>query len=297
MKRTLAVVVFLGTLVLSFGCKAAPTQQVDERLERDLVEAQAAYERNPTDEMASVWLGRRLGYVGRYEEAIDAFTRGLQVHPDSAWLLRFRGHRLITLHRFDAAVSDLERARELAALRPDEVEPDGAPNPKGIPRGTLRSNIDYHLGLAQYLSGHFDDAWRSYDRGFALARTNDDRLVSHTYWSWIVLRKLGREAEAASLLAPIREHMDLLENFGYHALLRLYRGDITEADVLNPPATSAASPKKNDFATRGFGAGMKRLFDGDRAGAKELFERVVATGPKSAFGCIAAEVELARLAH
>lgn len=282
----------LFALCLWAACSSSAPAPDTKRLERDLIEAQALYELDPSDEMASVWLGRRLGYLGRYEEAIDVFTRGLADHPDSAWLLRFRGHRFITLRQFDHAVRDLEAARTLALERPDESEPDGAPNPSGIPRGTLRSNIDYHLGLACFLRGDYESAWRAYDAGFALARLNDDRLVSHTYWSWITLMKLGRVTQASSLLLPIREHMDLLENHGYHALLRFFRGDITEDELLKE-----APNRKNDLATRGFGAGMKHLFDGDLQGARALFERVVAAGPRSAFGCIAAETEIGRLAR
>jgi tetratricopeptide (TPR) repeat protein len=277
--------------LLATGCASAPPAPPPESVQRelDLKAAQAAYERNPHDEMATVWFGRRLGYVGRYEDAVAAFTRGLEVHPDSAWLYRFRGHRFITLRRFDDAARDLERARDLAALRPDEVEPDGTPSKSGVPIGTLRSNIDYHLGLAHFLRGDFEAAWHAYDAGFGLARANDDRLVSHTYWAWLTLRKLGRTEEAARLLDAIRPDVRLHENESYLALLCCFRGDITEAELFTSPTTG-----KNDFATRGFGAGMKHLFDGDRTGARELFERVVKTAPPASFGYIAAETELAR---
>jgi tetratricopeptide (TPR) repeat protein len=279
-------------VLLATGCASAPSSPGpgNDPRELDLAAAQAAFERDPRDEMAAVWLGRRLGYLGRYEDAVAAFTRGLEVHPDSAWLYRFRGHRYITLRRFDDAVRDLERARDLAASRPDEVEPDGAPNKAQVPIGTLRSNIDYHLGLAQYLRGDFAAAWRAYDAGFALARANDDRLVSHTYWSWLTLEKLGRTDEARRLLDPIRADMHLHENESYLALLRFFRGDIDETALFAAPAAG-----KNDFATRGFGAAMKHVFDGDTAGATELLERVVRDTPPASFGCIAAEVELRRL--
>lgn len=260
------------------------------RLARDLAEAQAAYDRDPGDEMAAVWLGRRLGYVQRHAEAVAAFTRGLERHPDSAWLLRFRGHRYITLRRFDDAVRDLERAREIAATRPDEVEPDGAPNAAGVPVGTLRSNVDYHLGLAHFLRGDFEAAWHAYDAGFERARVNPDRLVSHTYWAWMTLRRLGRAEEAARLLEPLRADLPLLENATYLALLLHFRGDLDETALF-----AGAPSGKNDAATRGFGAGMKHLLDGDQAGARQRFQRVVEAGPKNAFGCIAAEAELARL--
>jgi tetratricopeptide (TPR) repeat protein len=277
-------------LILLTSCASSKPDSDAKRLENDLVQARAAYELDPADEQAIVWLGRRLGYVQRYEEAVEVFTRGLEVHPDSAWLLRFRGHRYITLRRFDDAARDLERARDIAATRPDEVEPDGAPNKAGVPIGTLRSNIDYHLGLAHFLRGDFAAAWHAYEDGFDRARANDDRLVSHTYWAWITSKKLGRDARAARLLEPIRSDMHIVENDDYQVLLRHFRGEITAEELLQ---VSAAG--KNASATRHFGAGMKRLFEGDRNGARELWERAVAKGPKAAFGCIAAEVELARL--
>lgn len=278
-------------LCVGFLYACASTRSVPPKVqaEVDLASAQAAYERDPNDEMAAVWLGRRLGYVGRYEDAVAAFTRGLAVHPDSAWLLRFRGHRFITLRRFDDAVRDLTRARDLAAARPDEVEPDGAPNKAGVPIGTLESNIDYHLGLAQFLRGDFAAAWSAYEKGFELARSNDDRLVSHTYWSWLTLRKLGRANEAARLLESIRSDMQIHENSSYLALLLYFRGDIDEVQLFANPSAG-----KNDTATLGFGAAMKHLFDGDRAGARERLEHVIGAAPKSAFGFIAAEAELAR---
>jgi tetratricopeptide (TPR) repeat protein len=267
----------------------APVPESEQR-ERDLAAAQAAYVRDPRDEMAAVWLGRRLGYVGRYEAAVAAFTRGLEVHPDSAWLYRFRGHRYITLRRFDDAARDLERARDLAASRPDEVEPDGAPNKAGVPIGTLRSNIDYHLGLAQFLRGDFAAAWRAYESGFALARANDDRLgVAHVLVVADAPEAGPHGRGAATARADPGGHADPRERElpGALALLprRHRRGRLFAA-----PASG-----KNDFATRGFGAAMKHVFDGDVAGAAELLERVVKNGPASSFGCIAAEVELRRL--
>src|SRR5262245_4230558 len=68
-----------------------------------LREARAAYDLRPGDVDAIVWLGRRTAYLGRYREAIDLYTQGLAQHPDSAELLRHRGHRYITLRRFDRA--------------------------------------------------------------------------------------------------------------------------------------------------------------------------------------------------
>ncbi len=144
---------------------APPIGELKTRLEADLAKAQADYDRDPSSADAAIWLGRRLAYLGRFREAIDAYTRGIERHPNEPRLYRHRGHRYITIRKFDLAIADLRLAAQLTAGRPDEIEPDGAPNKAGIPRSTMQSNIWYHLGLAQYLSGDFNAALASYREG------------------------------------------------------------------------------------------------------------------------------------
>jgi tetratricopeptide (TPR) repeat protein len=98
------------------------------QLEAELREARHAFDRDPENLEAILWLGRRTAYLGRFEEAIEIFTRGLVLHPDDPRLLRHRGHRWITVRRFDRAIEDLERAVRRVAGQPDRVEPDGQPN-------------------------------------------------------------------------------------------------------------------------------------------------------------------------
>jgi hypothetical protein len=135
----------------------APELPAEVRRDREakLAEARAAVEARPDDPDALLWLGRRTAYLGRYREAIEIFSRGASRFPRDARFLRHRGHRHLSLRRFDLAAADLEAAARLVAGRPDEVEPDGLPNAAGIPTSTLHSNIWYHLGLARYLQGDF----------------------------------------------------------------------------------------------------------------------------------------------
>jgi tetratricopeptide (TPR) repeat protein len=279
----------LALLVLS-ACRGLPPPSPEEHLRRELAQAVERYESDPDDEQATVWLGRWLGYAGRYEEAVAIFTRGLEVHPDSPWLLRFRGHRYITLRRFDDAAADLERADALAEGQPDEVEPDGQPNPAGVPIGSLRSNIDYHLGLAHYLRGDFEQALAVYERSAERARANPDRLVSHAYWKWLTLRQLGRDDEARAFLALLDLSVDVLENQAYRDLLRLFRGELGELELVR-----GVSPFSTEFPTRVYGLAMQRLLAGDLDGARARLGVSIDWGPPASFGRIAAEVELARL--
>ena len=87
--------------------------------------------------------------------------------------------------------SDLKKAAELTKGKPDEVEPDGQPNARNIPTGTLQFNIWYHLGLAQYLTGRNKDALHSYLECLKVSK-NPDALVATTHWLYMTLRRLNR---------------------------------------------------------------------------------------------------------
>lgn len=278
-----------GGKVLEPQAQATATLATDPaQAEKDLAQAQARYDSDPANEENIVWLGRRLGYVGRYEDAVAVFSKGLELHPDSAWLLRFRGHRFITLRRFADAVRDLERAEELAAQKPDVVEPDGSPTPANGPIGTLRSSIDYHLALAHYLLGDFEKALAVHQAGAERARTHPDRAVSHGYWTYLTLGQLGRLDEARTSIEGLDLQATLGESFDYRDLLRYYRGELSEAEVLAGIKLGAVGE-----ATRLYGLAMQRKFRGDAAGARELWTRA-ASSMHAAFGCIGSEVELAK---
>lgn len=268
----------------------APELPAEVRTDREakLVAAEAAVAASPNDPDALIWLGRRIAYLGRYREAIDVFTRGIERFPQDARFLRHRGHRYLSLRRFAEAEADLEKAARLVAGQPDEIEPDGLPNAAGIPTSTLQSNIWYHLGLARYLQGDFEPALQAYRECLEVSK-NPDMQVATRHWLYMTLRRLGREAEAAEVLEPIRLDMEILENQAYHKLLLMYRGEIPATALL------AAGGDDLDPATIGYGVGNWYLYNGQRQEAVDLFAHIVRSGPWSAFGAIAAEAELHRL--
>ncbi len=247
---------------------------------------------DPLSHDALLWLGRRYGYLMRYREAQAVFTQGLRQFPDSAQLLRHRGHRWITLRRLDDAVHDLQAAGALVAGTPDALEPDGAPNALGIPRSTHQSNIWYHLGLAHYLLGDFQAARDAYERCLELSRVNDDMLCATTAWLWATLKRLGRDEEARLLLEPIHADMDVIENHAYYDLLRFYRGDLGWSDLA--PESGARASESIVTATTLYGLANWLLLEGRRDEARTLFEDIVRSTNWAAFGHVAAEAELAR---
>ena len=253
-----------------------------------LAAARSAWERHPTDIDSIIWYGRRVGYTGAFDEAVAIYTEGLRLHPGEPRLLRHRGHRFVSLRDFPRAIADLEQARRSVAGKPDEVEPDGQPNARGVPTSTLHSNIRYHLALAYFVTGDFARAlpiWAE-DAGTA---ANMDQRVAATYWWVLTLAHLGRHEEARRVLAPIRADWDVIENGAYHRLLLWMRGDLAESALLPPGASTL------ERQTIGNGIGQWHAAHGEQEAARAAWQAVLATGPSASFGYIAAEQALPRL--
>lgn len=262
----------------------------EERRQRELrhAEARAAAAARPDDVEAQIWYGRRAAYLGHFREAVDIFTRALDRFPDDPRLLRHRGHRYITLRRFDLATADLERAARLAAARPDQPEPGETPQ---APVDTLRSSIWYHLGVAHYLSGALEPAVRAEEECLRLTAT-PDREAGARFWSYLALRRLGRAVEARQTLAPIRPNMAVLEGRAYLLLMMMYKGELTP-EALLPPGVAGEDPI--DLAILRYGVGAWYLAEGKRDDAVRIDREVLALGQWHSFVHIAAEADLQRL--
>ena len=267
-----------------------PTFSEDERerLQGDLDSAIAEYEKSRSDVDAAVWVGRRLGYLGRYRDAIDWYSRQLESRGPDAKLLRHRGHRYISIREFKRAVADFKQAAELIEGTKDEVEQDGVPNARNQPISSLHSNIWYHLALAHYLRGDFSAALDACDKGLSVSG-NADRLVSQTYWKYLVLRRLDRDDEARKALEPINADLDLIENHSYLQLLLVFKDELTAESVMADATGAIESP------TTAFGLGAYFLLEGDSDRATQFFKTATSGESWPAFGFIAAEAELKRL--
>ncbi|WP_156762664.1 tetratricopeptide repeat protein [Woeseia oceani] len=258
-----------------------------EALEQ-LAEAQADYERDPDDADNIIWYGRRIAYTGDYHRAIEVFGEGIVKHPHDARMYRHRGHRYISIRKFDHAIKDFERAVELIDGQPNEIEPDGLPNAMNMPISTLHGNIWYHLGLAYYLQHDWENALRAYDTAYAVG-DNDDNKVSTTHWRYMILRRMGRDAEARQVLTPITADMTVIENDSYHQLCLFYKGELSYADIMGENADTPGG------SAVGYGIANWLYYSGETSRAIAMLEQLAANDGWSAFGVIAAEADLAAL--
>ena len=263
-----------------------------ERNQANLTAAKADFDKDPSLEN-TIWYGRRLAYMFQYDDAIRVFGDGMSRYPESHELLRHRGHRYISTRQFELAIADFERAAQLAADKPVEAEPDGTPNRLNQPVSNSHFNIWYHLGLSYYLTGQFEKAISAYHTCMTHSH-NDDSVTATSDWLYMSLRRLGRDNEAARVLEPIHEDMVIVESPAYKNRLLMYKGLRTPESLLTP-AEDTPEGTAIAVATQGYGVANWYLYNGDVDQAKELFQRILTTPQWSAFGYIAAEVEMVNL--
>ena len=263
---------------------AEPDQESLDRLEK----ARADHEADPDDADRIIWYGRRMAYTGDYQRAIAIFTDGIRKHPGDARMYRHRGHRQITIRDFRAAIADLKMAAQLIDGAENEIEPDGLPNAKNIPISSLHGNIWYHLGLAYYLTHDWDSAYRAFQSGFEAAR-NDDNIVSTTHWRYMILRRMGKHAEASDVLDDISIDMNVIENMVYHRLCLFYKGEISVGEMMENTADNPTG------AAAAYGVANWHYYNGEIDVATAMMQELLTTDSWAAFGFIAAEADLASL--
>lgn len=249
---------------------AAGRTYLSQRDTGAVARAQTALAADPGNVDLVIRLGAAQASVRQYREAIATYTHGLAAQPDNALLYRYRGHRYISVRELDSALADLERGNRL---------------------DTTNYDIWYHLGVARYVRGDFAGASDAFARAQRMA-PNANEIAGSTDWLWMSLSRAGRTAQARAALAPITDSLPVTTARAYFQRLRLYRGRIAPADVLTPADTDDIQ-----VATLSYGVGNWYLVNGDVTRAREWFERAVASGGWPAFGFIAAEAELRRMAR
>lgn len=267
---------------------------VRERREEDLEVARADLDARPEVPEHWIWVGRRQAYLGKYREAIETFTQGLERFPDDPRFYRHRGHRYLTVREPARARTDLEDGLELALEREDQVEPDGLPNVLGVPLSTLHFNLWYHLGLARYIQGDWEGAREAWEACLEVstdtALGNPDLEVATSYWLYLVRHRMGEGEEAEALVAELHSADEIIENDSYRQLLRLFRGDSEALELLDDVEVGSLGG-----ATLAYGVAMHHLLGGREAEARALMGRILDEPEQwPAFGYMAAEAEVAR---
>jgi len=302
--KTMIPILTVGCFFILFGCRSSESDHSQPETEKNEIlvnplgrrlikpipgaihlknykEAKQKYDEDSKDLDNIIWYGRRTAYLGKYQKALEIYTKGLELFPDEPRLLRHRGHRYISLRKFDKAIADLEKAVELIEGQPNQIEQDGLPNAQNIPISTQHGNIYYHLGLAYYLKQDFDKAFQAYSKGRKIGN-NDDNLVSTTHWLYMIQRRMGNKQLAEEQLEPIHQDMKVIENQSYYDLCRFYKGLISRDALLNEEGTPSGDAVK-------YGLANWDLYNERLEEAKLGLLNIMEGKSWSSFGYIAAE--------
>jgi tetratricopeptide (TPR) repeat protein len=82
-----------------------------------VTKAEAALAADPRNVARIIDLGVAQSGARQFREASATFTRGLQIEPNNALLLRWRGHRYLSVREFDRALADLKHGSDPRGYR------------------------------------------------------------------------------------------------------------------------------------------------------------------------------------
>jgi tetratricopeptide (TPR) repeat protein len=273
-----------GVFITPLG-KQMERQKPSDKMLVQHAAAKHDFENDPANIENIIWYGRRTAYLGKYEAAIKIYSDGIDKFPSEPRLYRHRGHRYISLRKFDMAISDLEKAGQLIAGTENVVEKDGMPNAMNIPVSTLHGNIWYHLGLAYYLKHDYENAYDAY-LNCRNSGSKPDNIVSSTHWLYMIQKRLGNDVLAEKMLEPIESGATIIENHDYYELCKFYKG-LIPVDSLQ--ITDEDSPSSDALK---YGLANWYFYNGQKDKSRIDFEEIVEGKSWSSFGYIAAESDL-----
>ena len=182
--------------------------------EGDLEVAQIVFGTSPLEESSYSWRGRREGFMGNYAKAVDIFTQGLELFPESYALYRYRGYHLVRNYQFEEGLIVLRRAEEL--IENVNVSPiqEGIPGKSDYSPSTFKRNIYYYIAESSMATADYNTVIEYMDKAYAVnqLRDKDDFLVSTAFYKYIAMRKMGRHDEALEMVRAIPNGLDIIVN-------------------------------------------------------------------------------------
>ena len=184
----------------------APALEPDELAVREaaLATARAEAEREPDSADAAIWVGRRLGYLNRFREAVEVFTAATAKRP------RTPGSTATAATATSpCAASPTPRPTWRAPRSSRRDPPDrGRAGRDAQTRGTSRpARCRTTSGTTSGSRAICKATSRARSRRSAPGSAERPTTTcgsATTYWLWNTSRRLGLEADARALLDPIR---------------------------------------------------------------------------------------------
>lgn len=236
-------------------------ERTDIPLDPLVLEAEANAKANPLDPEAWVRYGRALRRQQMHREAIAAYCMGLSYNPFYPLLYRHRAHAYINIHQYREAAATFE-----IALRLDPTNWD----------------CWYHQGLAYYLMGDYKRAERSLRACFDL----EDEMAARD-WLWLTLTRLGKNEEAAAVVACVNPGEEDKHHKGYYNRVLVYAGKKSAEEVL----ALAENMDEHMYATYSYGIARWYIAASQEEKALPILRRIAENESWSGFAEQAARID------
>ena len=249
--------------------------------------AEAFSNDNAPDEDDFISLGAHYAAAGRYRDAVDIYSQGIEMHPASFKLRRHRAHRFLTLRRLDEARRDLDEA---ISLMPDAATAPSVELKAGKPNGTYQHWIFYHKGIVEHLSGNYKVAAVFFGQCLDTAG-NNDRLIGAVDWLYQSHQKGGDEAAADKALDAISPDISADKSKPYYKRVMIYKGLSNFEEVIDlnkDPADWTALD-----VTIGYGVASWLRYNGDASAAKNIYDTILKSNYWQIWAYLTAESDIA----
>ena len=261
-------------------------------LKANYEKALSEYSSDPNDPEKLLWLGRRTGILGNFNQAAALYSRGIEKWPEDPRFYRFRGHRFAILRRLDLAMKDFAVAAEIIEGRPDELElyASGGPSKDKMGVSSFNWNVYYHQGFTYFAAGRLEDAADAYWRCMDWADNNESKVAT-SHWLYMVLSRLRQWEKAESIIAAVETDLELVEVGDYYETLLTYKGMISSEELL----IKAREDGPVRFMTRAQAMGNLYQARNEIEKAVKIYKEIHATGRWTGGVHLMAEAELLRL--
>jgi len=152
-------------------------------------------------------LGQALCYQLRYHDAIEVYSKAIELEPDNILAVRQRAARYISTLQPEKAIEDFLRCRELGG---DEMD------------------ISYRLGICYYLAENYSAAMAELTRCFPLC--DDEMGIAVIFWNTLCAWRSGKIPSL--LYCSYREDMQVGHHTAYAFAMKLAAERISPVHAL-----------------------------------------------------------------
>ncbi|MDQ3143067.1 MAG: hypothetical protein M3Q56_12560 [Bacteroidota bacterium] len=273
----------------------ADPDSVNQILTKELDQFRNYYLSHLEEPVSYLAYGRKFLQLGKIENAIDIFSKGIAKFDKNPDLYIARGEAHIKARMFNSATDDLWKGGQ--NIQGQDIG-SGLLKNRGED-SIINSSLSYKnylfLGQAFQCKGDFANA----DKMFEICAdfsTNSDLYMRSYYWQYQCFARSGRTKEAEELIKGIdpKSHIFPVTKPYLESLLFL-RGDLSEAQLVDISKMPKTSEEAKSWLVRAYAVALKAQLKKDQDKTVSVFKNIFQSGYWDQMPYIMAEADYARL--